>query len=230
MVDIAHKDLTGDQLHEPKGADTALVDTVYIADGAGSGAFAQLDYSQLAGTPTSGGSGLVFITSKTASASATLDFEHGVSSVILDTTYPAYVFELMNIVPSTDDQGLLVRFKDAGSYQTNGSAYSFGDGFAFFAGNNVSALITRTSGSTAVSNTVGEGGYTGTVKLYKPSTAGAQMAMTFHGSYWRTDDTGVCSPVGSATYTGSTGIEGVRFVFQTGNITSGTINLYGVSA
>jgi len=37
MTDISHKNLTGDQLHEPKGADTATVGTSYVADGAGSG-------------------------------------------------------------------------------------------------------------------------------------------------------------------------------------------------
>lgn len=34
-----HKDLTGDQLHEPKGAATAAAGTVYVADGSGSGAW-----------------------------------------------------------------------------------------------------------------------------------------------------------------------------------------------
>jgi hypothetical protein len=36
---LRHSILTGDFLHEPKGIATAAVDTVYIADGAGSGAW-----------------------------------------------------------------------------------------------------------------------------------------------------------------------------------------------
>lgn len=32
-----HKDLTGAELHEPKGADSATAGTVYVADGSGSG-------------------------------------------------------------------------------------------------------------------------------------------------------------------------------------------------
>lgn len=32
-----HKNLTGTELHEPKGADTAISGAVYVADGAGSG-------------------------------------------------------------------------------------------------------------------------------------------------------------------------------------------------
>lgn len=37
MASIAHKDLTGAALHEPKGVDAAGSGTVYTADGAGSG-------------------------------------------------------------------------------------------------------------------------------------------------------------------------------------------------
>lgn len=37
MTDSVHKNLTGADLHEPKGADTALSGQVYVSDGAGSG-------------------------------------------------------------------------------------------------------------------------------------------------------------------------------------------------
>lgn len=37
--DIEHKDLPDELLHEPKGASTASINTVYVADGAGSGSF-----------------------------------------------------------------------------------------------------------------------------------------------------------------------------------------------
>lgn len=37
---INHKDITGNQLHEPKGVETASIGDVYIADGAGSGSWA----------------------------------------------------------------------------------------------------------------------------------------------------------------------------------------------
>jgi hypothetical protein len=47
-----HSDLTDPELHEPKGVSSASVNTVYVADGAGSGAWqkievAQLDYADL---------------------------------------------------------------------------------------------------------------------------------------------------------------------------------------
>ncbi len=39
---IEHKNLTGVELHEPKGADAAADGTVYVADGAGSGAWVNI--------------------------------------------------------------------------------------------------------------------------------------------------------------------------------------------
>jgi len=39
MADVEHRDLTGADLHEPKGVASAAADSVYAADGAGSGAW-----------------------------------------------------------------------------------------------------------------------------------------------------------------------------------------------
>lgn len=37
-----HKDLTGAELHEPKGVESAIAGTVYVADGVGSGQWSNL--------------------------------------------------------------------------------------------------------------------------------------------------------------------------------------------
>lgn len=41
-TDLLHKNLTGAQLHEPKGVEKAGTDTVYIADGEGSGVWQKM--------------------------------------------------------------------------------------------------------------------------------------------------------------------------------------------
>ena len=41
----AHSTLTGADLHEPKGADTAAAGTIFVADGAGSGSFTVINNS-----------------------------------------------------------------------------------------------------------------------------------------------------------------------------------------
>lgn len=51
MADILHSTLTGADLHECKGAATASLGQVPVANGAGSAPFAQLSYNYLANTP-----------------------------------------------------------------------------------------------------------------------------------------------------------------------------------
>lgn len=47
-----HKNLTGTELHEPKGVDAASTDEVYIADGVGSGAWAAMAAAKVPITDT----------------------------------------------------------------------------------------------------------------------------------------------------------------------------------
>lgn len=42
-----HSALTGSELHEPKGADTATVDEVYVSTGGGSGAWQKIESDQI---------------------------------------------------------------------------------------------------------------------------------------------------------------------------------------
>lgn len=42
MVDVAHKNLSGDEIHEPKGISTALAGQIYVSDGDGSGTWTTL--------------------------------------------------------------------------------------------------------------------------------------------------------------------------------------------
>lgn len=47
MANVQHASLTGSDLHEPKGADTASANQVYVADGAGSGTWQKITPSQV---------------------------------------------------------------------------------------------------------------------------------------------------------------------------------------
>jgi hypothetical protein len=47
LANVAHKNLTGADLHEPKGADAAAANKVYVSNGAGSGTWQKLTASQL---------------------------------------------------------------------------------------------------------------------------------------------------------------------------------------
>ena len=51
-IKVQHSELTGALCHEPKGADTAAANTVYIANGSGSGSFQQVPLSIIDFTKT----------------------------------------------------------------------------------------------------------------------------------------------------------------------------------
>ena len=62
---------------------------------------------------------LVPIKTLTASSSATLSFVDGSDGVVLDSTYPIYVFKLINIHPSASDAFFEINFStDSGSIIT----------------------------------------------------------------------------------------------------------------
>ena len=63
---------------------------------------------------------MVLIKTLTASSSANLAFVNGASSVVLDGTYPTYMFKFINIHPATDD----VFFQFNGSDDTSSHAYN----------------------------------------------------------------------------------------------------------
>lgn len=48
MANVAHKNLTGTDLHEPKGVAAASANTVYVANGSGSGSWGEVTNSVLA--------------------------------------------------------------------------------------------------------------------------------------------------------------------------------------
>ena len=59
---------------------------------------------------------MTLIKTLTASSSSTLSFVNGSSDVVLDSTYPIYVFKFINIHPATDDTNFLFNMSaDSGS-------------------------------------------------------------------------------------------------------------------
>ena len=59
---------------------------------------------------------MTLIKEQTASASATISFVDGTSDVVLDNTYPIYVFKFINIHPATDRVNFMMNLSiDSGS-------------------------------------------------------------------------------------------------------------------
>ena len=66
------------------------------------------------GFTTKGASAMVLIKTITASNDANVDFEHGSSSVVLDSTYPVYIIKFINVHPVTNDTQFFFQANGAG--------------------------------------------------------------------------------------------------------------------
>jgi len=182
-------------------------------------------------SPTS----MVLIKTLTASSSSTIDFVHGSSDVVLDNTYPIYLFKFINVQPGTDASKLEMNLSiDTGSnYNVTKTSSNFyaghteadGTGFGQDSGlaqSTADAFITVGDiGSAADESCCGE------MWLFNPSS-------TTYVKHWIS----VCTIYGSnpqAQVTHSAGygnttsaVDAVRFLMDSGNIASGTFKLYGV--
>lgn len=171
----------------------------------------------------------VLLATRTASASATLDFTEFSNSV-----YRRYEFELEDVKPATDATGLLVRFSTNGgsSYDAGASDYawaSHGNGGASPTGtsNNAttSILLTFTNN---VGNAAAEFGVTGLLDLFHAADATKNTRAHFAGSYENTaGDIVIWSSAGRRKAAQDT--DALRFLYSSGNIASGTIRMFGIA-
>jgi len=172
---------------------------------------------------------LILLSTQTASNSATIDFTSGI-----DSTYDKYVFKFINMHPttdavkgkfnfSTDGTNFNVTKTTTGFYAGHTEADATGFGFD-------SALAQSTSDGFLSGGTVGNAddeSLVGSFFLFAPSS-------TTYVKHYISD----CNIYGSnpqsqrffsAGYGNTTSaIVGVRFNFESGNIDSGTIKLYGI--
>jgi hypothetical protein len=161
--------------------------------------------------------GLVFIESQDASASATIDFTSFNAAL-----YDSYVFTLQNVIPATDTASLLMRTSSDGgsSYDSGASDYQYKQ-TANTRVNASSMLFASLVGSSA-----GEDGVSGEVKVFGPHLAKRTMLIS---SLAFTDSSfALAENLSSGVRVSSADVDAVRFYFNSGNITSGTITMYGM--
>jgi len=179
-----------------------------------------------------GGGAWVKIESKTAASSSSLNFTTGIGA-----TYDQYRLEFVDVVPSTDDVSLWVRLShDGGStWDTASNSYFYG-GHDF--GNNVTSGLyndaTAGRGSTAIpvginvdnSGVTGLIGYTGSFSLFRPSNA-ARHKFRAEGDYLNQSNIYVHNIV-SGRSEATTAVNGMQVVASSGNLSTGTVTLYGL--
>lgn len=177
--------------------------------------------------------GWVAIKTTTANNDATIDFVNGSNGVVLDSTYKAYIVSFTNIVPATDGADLVMRTStDAGSsYASSSDNYEYQLVEALNG-----SIASKANSATATyillfidaSNAATNGGANGSVRIDNPSAANKiTVGITAYG---------VNSSPLPAAYSGmgyrntAADVDAIRFMFDTGNITSGTFTLYGLKS
>ena len=181
------------------------------------------------------GSKVLIKTTTVSSATANVTFVHGTSGVVLDSTYPIYQFVFLNCLPSSDGVKLKYNFSiDTGSnYNVTKTSDNFyaghteadATGFGFDSGLNQST--SDAFGTVGAIGSAADEGCSGEMFLFNPSSTTFVKhflgQVTIYGS----------NPQSQITYTGgycntTSAVDGVRIKFESGNIASGVIKLYGI--
>jgi ethanolamine utilization microcompartment shell protein EutS len=176
-----------------------------------------------------GGGGLVLLDVQTASNSSELEFDTGI-----DSTYTNYLFVLEGLYSGTSSQLLMQISYDVGvTYAADWYMYA---GTNIYAGSaTVNGLVSTRAGSfplTGGSNVQNSSAVTtsGQIWMNGPANVSPNFEMQIHASYTGGYSRAV-NFVGmhDATANGDTPpVDAVRFYMSSGNITAGTISLYGL--
>ena len=180
---------------------------------------------------------IILIKTLTASSSATLSFVDGTDDVVLDNTYPIYLFKFINMHPQTDNVHFEFNMSvDTGSnynvtkttthfdalHNESGSAAGLtyltdrdlGQGTGF------KTLVEEVGGS-------GDESCSGELYLFNPSsTTFVKHFISRINNYRRSDYSADHYTAGYGNTTSA--VDAVQFKMSSGNIDAGTIKLYGL--
>jgi len=168
------------------------------------------------------GGGLEFIATADASDTAALAFTGFDSS-----KYDSYLFTHLNILPATDNQYLRIRLSiDSGSnYLAASDSYTCGaSGNGQGAGDGTYLQV----GELGIGNSASDAGFSGDTRINGPHLNVPTYVFN-HGALTRASGT-ISFPTtyGAGKTKVATVVNAVQFSFTSGNITSGSITMYGM--
>ena len=180
---------------------------------------------------------MTLIKEQTASSSSTISFVHGTSDVVLDGTYPIYVFKFINIHPSAHIEFAFNASTDTGSNynvaktNTTTSAYHGENGSSsdyYYIDEDIAqgTGVARICGNTYTDN---DSSMSGQMFLFEPSST--TFAKHFITDTQRMDysSVGYTNRWLTAGYMNTTSaVDAIQFSMVSGNIDSGSIKLYGI--
>jgi len=178
---------------------------------------------------------MVHIKTVTASSSADVTFVHGTSSVVLDSTYPIYLFKLINPHPATTGK-LNVFFRDGG---TNYDATCTGNNFSSYHAEDDSATSLYNEGDSDATQSAtvpvirnlgneADSSCAAIMYLFNPASTTFAKHYIINTNYVYGSSYGCFSDRKGGYVNTATAIDGVQFKMASGNIDSGTFKLYGI--
>jgi len=191
-----------------------------------------------AGGGGSGGGTLILLEERTASSSSSLDFTTrnvtGQSGATFQSDFDEYEIRYSNVLPATNDDIFYFQVSDDGgsTWKTAGGSYYYvahwtvnapSDG-AFNDGSFSSTygLIGET-----IRNSSTYGGLDGFTRVSKPASANSHKWRS--GAVWVKNSGQMTMEDVYVLSTETTAVNAIRFKYNGGNISSGTIRIYGVA-
>ena len=180
---------------------------------------------------------LTHIKTLTASSSGTLSFVHGSSGVVLDSTYPIYKFEFINIHPATNTANFTFNLStDSGSnynvtktttwFQAYHKEDDSGAGLGYETGQDL-AQSTAFQVINYGLGTDNDENCSGTLQLFSPSSS--VFVKNFIATTNNSEASGYSVNGFMAGYGNTTSVvNAVQFKMSSGNIDAGKIKLYGI--
>ncbi len=175
--------------------------------------------------PGANGGSLVYLTTLTASSSATLDF------TTISSNYDTYFFDVVALVPATSTAHMYLRFgTGAGPTWDAGANYTYANaGFTQLGtGQNWGAAAQN---QVFLANSLGTGatgGYSASMWVKNINSASAYKIVVGESTAVDSSSNFVGSTI-NVLYVNTTAATGVRWLFSTGNVASGIIRCYGLA-
>ena len=180
---------------------------------------------------------MVHIKTLTASSSGTIQFQDGSSSVVLDNTYPIYLFKIINMHPSVDNHIFEFQANASGGSGYNETITS--TSFRAYHNESGSSSVLEYTGNDDLAqgtdhqhlaNGVGNAndeGLSGELYLFNPSSTTFVKHFMARVNFYDAGNMAVDHHTSGYINTTSA-IDEIQFKMASGNIDSGTFKLYGI--
>jgi hypothetical protein len=186
---------------------------------------------------------MVLIKTLTASSDSTLSFVDGSSSVVLDNTYPVYLFKFINVSPTSGASNPTFGFN--GSDDTSSHSYDIvktttaiqswhkeddesRDNYLFY---NTSFDLSQSTGFQYLNfgdgNTDADASGSGELYLFNPSSTTFVKHFISNFNNCASDPSSENDRV-AGYFNTTSAITAMQFKYNSGNIDAGTIKLYGI--